>query len=140
MDGDRLAGRNGEIWQAYVRGATQEELADRYTLSQQRISQIIAEVRDNMPEETLADIVTREAELLSVVRSKVVGLIETAENSEPKVFLDAVDRLVRISERNARLLGLDAATKVEANITADESAAVARAAAEAAARVAGEAA
>jgi DNA-binding transcriptional regulator LsrR (DeoR family) len=137
MDGDRLAGRDGEIWQAYFRGATQDELAAKHGISQQRVSQIIAEVRDNIPEETKAQAILGEVELLRAVRARVVELLEASDGVEPKLFLDAVDRFVRVSERQARLLGLDAATKVEANVTADESAATIALAADAARRVAG---
>jgi DNA-binding transcriptional regulator LsrR (DeoR family) len=137
-DEDRLAGRNGAIWQAYVRGSSQDSIAAKFGISQQRVSQVIREVRDSIPEETKAQIIAAEAELLRTVRVKVMDLIEVTEGSEPKVFLDAVDRLIRVSERQARLLGLDAATKVEANVTADESAATIALAADAARRVAGE--
>lgn len=137
-DGDRLAGRNGAIWQAYIRGATQESIARKFKISQQRVSDVIKQVRDNLPEETKNEIVTREVELLYLTRESVVELMEQARaGGEPKILLDAVDRLVRIGERQARLLGLDAATKVEANVTADESAATIALAADAARRVAG---
>lgn len=137
-DGDRLAGRDGAIWQAYIRGATQEALARKFQISQQRVSQVIRDVRNNMPEETKAEIVQREIELLYATREHVIELMEQAvATGEAKLALDAVDRLVRVGERQARLLGLDAATKVEANVTADESAATIALAADAARRVAG---
>jgi DNA-binding transcriptional regulator LsrR (DeoR family) len=138
-DGDRLAGRDGAIWQSYIRGATQESIARKFGISQQRVSAVIKEVRDNMPEETKQEIVQREIEMLYTAREHVIELMEQAvATGEAKLALDAVDRLVRVGERQARLLGLDAATKVEANVTADESTATIALAADAARRVAGD--
>jgi len=77
-DEDRLAGRNGAIWQAYVRGSCQDAIAARFGISQQRVSQVIKDVRDSIPEETKQEIVTREIELLYMVRTGVVEMFEQA--------------------------------------------------------------
>ncbi|SBT91390.1 hypothetical protein GA0115233_103022 [Streptomyces sp. DI166] len=45
---ERLDGRDGAIWSAYVGGATQEAIAAEHGISQQRVSQVLAEVRDSI--------------------------------------------------------------------------------------------
>lgn len=138
MDGDRLAERDAQIWADYVKGKTQRELAEEHGIGQQRISQIIDQVRTDIPQETKEAIVVREAELLTSIRRDVVELIgEARTEGAHRVFLDGIDRLVRLSERHARLLGLDAASKVDIGMT-EETEATARLAADAARRLAGE--
>ena len=39
-DQDRLAGRDGVIWKAYVSGATQEAIANEHGISRERVRQI----------------------------------------------------------------------------------------------------
>ena len=41
----RLEGRTGQVWQLYVDGHTQQAIAERFGVSQSRISNIIQEAR-----------------------------------------------------------------------------------------------
>lgn len=133
----RLEGRNGKIWQAFLRGQTQDAIAQRYGLSQPRVSQIIAEVRANIPAPVIADIAQVEADrvaelyaatmeilhashpLVSLQRGEVVKVTDDEGNSVvledagPK--LAAINTGLRIVERVAKAYGTDAATKMETN-------------------------
>lgn len=132
---DRLAGRNGQIWQKYISGRTMESLADEYGLTKGRISQIVTEVRDSIPEEKRADIVKRQVDFLEKLQADVAELFyaplppafdkngSILYDDEGKVVRDATGRLnalagvLKVMDRHARLLGTDAATKLDANVT-----------------------
>jgi len=125
-DEPRLLGRNGEIWRAYLDGATQEKIAQRYGIVQSRVSAIIAEVRASIPAPVLADIMRDEADrvaalyemtmeiarahhpVVSLQRGEVVPGVEDAG---PK--LAAINTALRIHERIARAIGSDAAQKID---------------------------
>lgn len=131
----RLVGRNGDIWRGYLDGVSQEALATQHGVSQQRISQIIAEVRASIPAPVIADIMQDEAErvaalyaetmkimrarhpVVSLQRAEVVTLADGTplEDAGPK--LAAINTALRIHERVAKALGTDAATKVDTTAT-----------------------
>lgn len=151
----RLDGRNGRIWREYVRGATQEELGQRYGLSQQRIGQIIRAVRDSIPKETRDQIVQEELDLWRRLRAEVLelwdargapvtagkdgDLVKDPETGEyvrdHSGRLAGVKMALAISESLRRMTGTDAAQRVDVNV--GEQAAAEEAAAEALARLAG---
>lgn len=134
MENDRLSGRNGAIWQDFIAGASQQELARRFEISQARVSQIIAEVRDSIPAETKAEVIQRNIDLLARLQERVVKTAEMTD--EPKILTDCVRTLVQMQDRQSKFLGLDAAVKVEAAINEGERHATSVAAAEAARRLA----
>lgn len=151
-DGDRLEGRNGKIWRDYCAGATQEALAEEHSLAQSRISQIIAQVRDSIPEEEIEERKKRHLGVLDEMSRLMYdqALAQPAPAFSPKgdilrdedgdvvrdtgARMAAVDRLGRLLERQAKLLGMDAASKVDLNMMAQQRAA--EVAAEAASRMA----
>lgn len=154
-EGARLAGRNGDIWQKFVRGRTQESLADEYGLSQPTIAGIIKQVRDSIPEDVRRDIVQREAEFLDALRVDVAELFYAplppafdrdgnplVDPENGAVIRDATGRLnalgglLKVMERHAKLLGTDAATKLDATVNVDEDQAATILAQEAARRLA----
>ena len=61
---ERLDGRDHEIWERYVSGWTQARLAAAYDVSQQRISQVLGEVRA-----TIGDAARTDAALLAAERA-----------------------------------------------------------------------
>lgn len=137
-----LAGRNGRIWKEYCRGATQEELAEKYELTQPRISQIIAEVRDSIPLDERDALVKQETDLLRDLRREVLELWDadapdlvsngrviegTKDHGGRLAALAAADRL---TARLHRVLGIDAAQKLDLTLPG-EIAAAQKAAAEA---------
>jgi hypothetical protein len=127
-----LVGRNGRIWRDYCRGATQEKLAEKYELTQQRISQIVNEVKDSIAIEERADLVKRETDLLLTLREEVLDLWDadapdlvsngrviegTKDHSGRLAALAAVDRL---TARLHRVHGLDAPAKLDLNLHGEE--------------------
>lgn len=160
----RLVGRNGLIWRDYCGGATQEKLAARYGLSQARVSEILAQVRDSIPEETREQEIQRSLEMLRELRD---GALEVYRLAPAPVFVgkdgtpardpsltdkDPLGELVRdhtgriraleaalkVDQLIANRLGLDAAQKMDLTVSGQEESAAARLAAEASARVRGE--
>lgn len=101
-------GRNGRVWQLYaVRGWTQEQVAEELGISQAHVSRIISEVRKEIPLQTREEIVQERVEQIrAIVRVVVEGALEYGDK-------DAVSSLVKLWEREAKLLGLDAPTKQE---------------------------
>lgn len=98
---ERLEGRDGTIWQAYVGGATQEHIAVEHGISQQRVSQIIAEVRQSIPADGRADALLLDLERLDRL---LVGFMPAADAGDAK----AAAVVMRVLERRARALGTDA--------------------------------
>jgi hypothetical protein len=150
---DRLAGRNGAIYQAYILGTTQEELAARHGIDQTRVSQIIAEVRASIPEEDLAAARTDHLDVLRRLTAVAAEIMEEPlppaySNGKPVLDEDgrmvrdassrlaALDRIVKATERMAKVLGLDAPVKADVTVSEQADRVAEAAAAEALARMA----
>lgn len=154
----RLAGRNGLIWRDYCGGRTQAALAAEHGISQNRVSQIVAQVRDSIPEEDREEEVRRSLEMLRELRAgalevwRMVAAPVTAGKDGDLVLdpvsgeyvrdhggrLRALEAALKVDQRIAQLLGLDAATKLDMNVAAGETRAAEKLAEDAARRVAGE--
>jgi hypothetical protein len=131
----RLEGRNGAIWRAYCRGATQEALAEEHGISQPRVSQIIAEVRDSIPMEEREGLLKREIDLLNDLRRDVLSLWDAdAPNlvSNGRVIdgvkdhsgrLAALSAAERLTARLHKITGIEAAQKVDLSMQGEEEAA-----------------
>jgi transcriptional regulator with XRE-family HTH domain len=129
-----LNGRNGQIWKFYCRGLNQEALAAKFGLTQQRISQIVNEVRNSIPQEERAEIVKQETELLRQLRVEVLELWDAA--AAPMVSngrliegvvdhagrLAALARAESLTARLHRVHGLDAPQKLDLNVGGEEEA------------------
>lgn len=151
---ERLEGRNGSIWRAYLFGTTQEELAERHGISQERVSQIIKAVRASIPETDVSEARKRHLDVLDVLAKTAAEIMAAPlppaySNGRPirddddNLVLDAgprlaaMDRLVKISERVSKVLGLDAPVKADVTVSEQESQSAEAAAAAAIARLAG---
>jgi hypothetical protein len=101
MPPDRLDGRDGEVWRAYVGGATQERIAAEHGITQQRVSQVLAEVRATIPDGTRVD-----AALLAAERTDALlaAVWPAAMGGDTRAVLAAL----KVLERNARAMGTDA--------------------------------
>lgn len=153
----RLEGRNGRIWRDYCAGRTQEALAAEHGISQARVSQIISQVRDSIPEEVREEEVQRSLEMLRDLRA---GALEIWRMAAAPVFvgkdgtpaldpehktwvrdhtgrLRALETALRVDLRISQLLGLDAAQKLDHTVTGAEERAAQLLADEAARRVSG---
>jgi predicted transcriptional regulator len=107
-----LAGENGRVWEMYVRdGLTQREISNELGISQQRVSQIVAAVREGMPpvmrEQIVLDRVNQLRELMQpFIRATLLG-----DNISARTLMKMLDR-------EARYLGLDAPISLRAAIGA----------------------
>jgi Mor transcription activator family len=145
-----MVGRNGAIWREYCRGATQEALAEKYDLSNQRISQIIAEVRDSIPQLTRQELIQQEIDFLNDTRNSIMQDVYDSNPApvtiregdgwrylkDPVTDEYVVDHTARLtaarvgldySKFMADVLGLKAATRIDLG-PSEEAAAVQQAA------------
>lgn len=97
---ERLDGRNGAIWRAYVLGRTQEAIAEEHGVSQQRISQVLAEVRAGIPGDARTDAALVDLERLDVLLSGVMPAAVAGD-------VQATRAALAVLERRARMLRLD---------------------------------
>lgn len=146
---DRLDGRDGTVWRLYVGGMVQEAIAARVGISQSSVSRILAAVREGIADDR-EHLVQRERDFLDQLRAQMLdavaeplppavtqsGKLILDENGDlirdPSNRLAAVDRAVRLHERLGKLLGLDAATKVDLSVQQQAAQQAANAAADAA--------
>lgn len=126
----RTADRDYQIWQRYTGGETQTELAAAYGISQVRISQIIARVKDDTPIEERRARQARTLADLDQLREAALALVEADpipaySNGRPIELPDdkgvaqdhsgrirGMEMLLKVMERQAKALGLDAVTRV----------------------------
>jgi len=140
----RLEGRDGQIWRAYLLGTTQTTLAEEHGISNQRVSQIIAACRAECADPELS---TARQEHLEVTRMLTKTAVEIMETPVPPAYsngrpildedgrmvrdystrLAALDRVAKMQERMAKVLGLDAPVKAEVVVEAGQAAAEAAA-------------
>lgn len=100
-DGPRLDGRDGVIWRDYLYGHTQEQIAADHDISQSRVSQILTEIRESIPQTSKTDAALLDLERLNLM---LTGVLPAAREGDTK----ASGAAMRIIERRARMLGLDA--------------------------------
>ncbi len=132
--GQEIEGRAGRVWQLYaVQRWTQEAVARELGISQQRVSAILAGIREAMPAIDRTAMVRESVEQLDNISRRLFELAEkegapvTAGKDGDVVYDPETGAIVRdyggriaalreIRATNAelrRLLGLDAAQKVE---------------------------
>ncbi len=63
--------------------------------------------------ETTEDFVSLELARLDKMLSSVYGLLDECEDDDPKIKLATIDRLLKIQERRAKLIGLDMPSKIK---------------------------
>ena len=95
---ERLDGRDGAIWSAYVGGATQEAIAAEHGITQQRVSQVLAEVRVGLSEAERLD-----AALLAHERAQ--ALLAAVWPAAMAGDTKAVHAALKVLERQAKALG-----------------------------------
>jgi len=150
----RLEGRDGSIYRAYCLGTTQEALAQEHGISQERVSAIIRNVTASIPEEDIAERRKRLLDNLDILGNVAAEIMETRPsqaysngrpmfNEDGTPVLDystrmaALDRLVKLGERQAKILGLEAAQRVDVTVSEQAKRAQEAAAADALAFLAG---
>lgn len=129
----RLMGRNGALWREHCRGTTQEALAEKYGLSQTAVSNAIRAVADGIPQQERAEIIAQEVDFFRDMRLKLLEIFDmeaapvTAGKDGDLVRdptsgdyvrdhtgrLNAARMALSYSERMHKLLGLEAAQKLD---------------------------
>lgn len=117
------------IWGEWIRGNSQLAIALKYGITQQRVSQICAELKKEMGEATREELLAREMSLLDLLRTKLMELVDSEDPPafdkdgcilrdeyhnivrDPTSKLAAIDRLMRSIAQVCKTLGLDAPTK-----------------------------
>lgn len=143
----RLEGRNGDIYKKYCRGHTQESLAEEYGISIARVSQIVTQVTETVPNTERVDLIKQEIDFFRDMRVRLLEVFEmtaapvTAGKDGDLVRDPATGEYVRdhtgrlnaarmalsYSERMHKLLGLEAAMKVDIGPGEEEAARLAAA-------------
>jgi transcriptional regulator with XRE-family HTH domain len=72
----RLEGRNGRVWQLTIRGWTQERIAEELGITQQRVCQIVATVRESLPADDKAKLRQDTAEIYDDWLAKLAELAD----------------------------------------------------------------
>jgi len=152
---DRLEGRDGDIWRDYCfSGLTQLSIARKYGLSQQRVGQIIASARADIPQKTVEELKAEHLEFLrhshkimaqhvneALAPAYSNGKMMVDENGYPirdaATRLAAMDRMLKIEDRMSKMLGLDAPLKADVTVSDAAERAAQAAATEAALRLHG---
>lgn len=129
----RHEGRNGEIWHRYtVRQQTQEMIAEELNISNQRVSQILADVRAAIPPINRDQLVSQSLELVAYVKQQAMDIVDMAgapvfvgkdgdiaRDEDGNVVRDHSGRLAALKMAMdadnvlAKRLGLDSPTKIE---------------------------
>ena len=136
--GAALEGRHGRVYQLYaVQRWTQEAIAEELGISQQRVSQIVARVRELLPPVDLEehrqhaielhlDVIKRAYEMAGMKGAPVTAGKDGTVVYDPEsgdVVRDyalrgtALNLVIKAEAELRKLLGLDAATKVETSGT-----------------------
>lgn len=128
-----LEGRNGSVWRAVtIYRRTYEDVAHEHGISKQRVGQIIADVRAQIPQVDLdamrqesmdlySELGRRAMEIADLVPAPIFvgkdGNIALDENGEPvrdySGRLRALETAAKFDEHRRKLMGLDAAQKAE---------------------------
>jgi hypothetical protein len=150
------AEQDHELWKLYARGRRQFDIARKYGVSQQAVSAAIARHRATIPQESKDEIIRKEVDLLTSLRDEVLALWHDTTGApvtagkdgaivrDPETRevvrdhtgrLTAVRTALQVSERLARVTGIDAAVRID--LSASEDAETKAAAAEALSRLHG---
>lgn len=76
VEGERLKGRNSEIWHLHLSGWTQERIGAKFGITRGRVSQILKQIRASISEATRQDLITTEVERLDYILAKTVEVLE----------------------------------------------------------------
>lgn len=143
---DRLMGRNGELWRRYCRGTTQEALAAEYGITQQAVSEAIRTVADSVPMQERAELIAQEIDHFRKMRDEILDVFDapaapvTVRSGEGWDYvtepgsrgteyvrdhtgrLNAARIALGYSERMHKLLGLDAAQRMDLGVSEEAAA------------------
>jgi len=142
---NRLEKRDQEMWTAYCRGATQQQLADKYKISQSAVSQRLKAIREAIPPEEKEQVRRRHLDVFADMVGELYPLVkadpvpaysngrrmtqpnpEDPDNPEAEVpvwdhsgRIAAMKEVRAILEREAKLVGVDAPSQAEITASVD---------------------
>lgn len=151
----RHLGRNGEWWRLWCEGRTQSWIAAQYGVTQTAVSQALAKVRSEISAPDREEEIQRSLEMLHALRAgaleiwRMAAAPVTAGKDGTVVYdpethevvrdhtgrLRALETALKTDQMIATRLGLDAAAKMDLNVSRSEELAAETLAREAAARV-----
>lgn len=104
-----------EIYEARIRGAKLAELAEKYGITQSRISDICSEVRRTLPERSREELIAASLDQLEFLREKVIELAEmegspVTAGQLGEILLDTDGSVVR--DYSLRIKAIDQAHKL----------------------------
>jgi len=100
-------------WEMRLRGVTQVDIAIELQVSQGFVSGLLAKAREEMIEQNRLDAGTATGEQVGRLDRMIIALTPAAEAGDVK----AVQALLAVEDRRAKLLGLDAATRKAVDLT-----------------------
>lgn len=127
--------RTGDMWRRSVEGWTQTQIGEHYGISQPAVSERLSRYRRALPETPRETVFQRELDRLDALMRPLLDLVNGRpppaysngramkdENGELvpdySVMLSAVDRVVKVQDRLAKMLGLDAPARAEVHVEA----------------------
>lgn len=143
---DRLTQRDWQMWGSYVKGFTQQQIADEHGVSQSHVSERLKLVRAQIPAEEREQVRRRHLDGISALSRELWALVEAGPHPaysngrrmtmpneldpdnpdapgdqvwDHSARMAAMDRIGKLMEREAKLLGLDAPTQQEISATVD---------------------
>lgn len=100
-------------WEMRLRGVQQVDIATELQVSQGFVSGLLKKAREEMIEQNRLDAGTATGEQVGRLDKMIVALTPAAEAGDVK----AVQALLAVEDRRAKLLGLDAATRKAVDLT-----------------------
>lgn len=100
-------------WELRLAGLTQQQIGTKLGISQSLVSRMLARARADATTATHEIASNATTEQVARLDRMLTALWEKVRNGNER----AVDTVLRIEERRAKLLGLDAATRKEIDIT-----------------------
>lgn len=100
-------------WELRLAGLTQQQIGAKLGVSQSIVSRMLARARQDATEAAQSIAATATTEQVARLDRMLTALWEKVRNGNER----AVETVLRIEERRARLLGLDAAVRKEVDIT-----------------------
>jgi transcriptional regulator with XRE-family HTH domain len=143
QDANRLAARDQEMWIAYCQGKTQQQLADKYGISQTTVSERLKALREAIPPEEKEQVRRRHLDVFADMVGELYPLVkadpvpaysngrrmtqpdpEDPDGEEVPVWdhsgrIAAMKEVRAILEREAKLTGVDAPSQAEITASVD---------------------
>ncbi len=112
-----IADRRAKAWDLRVEGKSYREIGAALGVSQGTAFSDVTSVLAQVNAETKETAAQHKQVELDRLEAAAAVLIPIMRGTDKKLALDAIDRLTKVSRRKASLLGLDAPTRVTAEVS-----------------------